>query len=227
MDDDWTVSPITQANRDKAWRQLGTSGSGNHFVEFGRLTVLADGGGTAAGRVPGAAVPQRQPRHRAPRSADHYSRLARNLQPELPKELAQPGVARPGQPAGAGVLGGDEADGATTRRPTTPASTARGARPRRAGDARRGEPPQLRLAKRTHWSASAVIVHRKGATPAGAGVLGIIPGSMATPGFIVRGRGNARLARLGRARRGPRHEPHEGEGEFTWPEVARCCASAA
>jgi tRNA-splicing ligase RtcB (3'-phosphate/5'-hydroxy nucleic acid ligase) len=34
-----------------------------------------------------------------------------------------------------------------------------------------------------------VIVHRKGATPAGKGVLGIIPGSMATPGFIVRGKG--------------------------------------
>jgi tRNA-splicing ligase RtcB len=36
-----------------------------------------------------------------------------------------------------------------------------------------------------------LIVHRKGATPAGAGVLGIIPGSMATPGFIVRGKGLA------------------------------------
>jgi tRNA-splicing ligase RtcB len=36
-----------------------------------------------------------------------------------------------------------------------------------------------------------LIVHRKGATPAGAGVLGVIPGSMATPGFVVRGRGNA------------------------------------
>jgi tRNA-splicing ligase RtcB len=35
-----------------------------------------------------------------------------------------------------------------------------------------------------------LIVHRKGATPAGAGVLGIIPGSMASPGFVVRGRGN-------------------------------------
>ena len=33
------------------------------------------------------------------------------------------------------------------------------------------------------------IVHRKGATPAGEGVLGIIPGSMTEPGFIVRGRG--------------------------------------
>src|SRR5258708_26017934 len=35
-----------------------------------------------------------------------------------------------------------------------------------------------------------VIVHRKGATPAGVGVLGIIPGSMASPGFVVRGKGN-------------------------------------
>jgi tRNA-splicing ligase RtcB len=34
-----------------------------------------------------------------------------------------------------------------------------------------------------------VVVHRKGATPAGAGVLGIIPGSMASPGFLVRGKG--------------------------------------
>lgn len=34
-------------------------------------------------------------------------------------------------------------------------------------------------------------VHRKGATPAGKGVLGVIPGSMATPAFIVRGKGNA------------------------------------
>jgi tRNA-splicing ligase RtcB len=36
-----------------------------------------------------------------------------------------------------------------------------------------------------------LIVHRKGATPAGKGVLGVIPGSMATPGFVVRGKGNA------------------------------------
>jgi tRNA-splicing ligase RtcB len=34
-----------------------------------------------------------------------------------------------------------------------------------------------------------VIVHRKGATPAGKGVLGVIPGSMTAPGFIVRGKG--------------------------------------
>ena len=35
------------------------------------------------------------------------------------------------------------------------------------------------------------IVHRKGATPANEGELGIIPGSMTAPGFIVKGKGNA------------------------------------
>jgi tRNA-splicing ligase RtcB len=36
-----------------------------------------------------------------------------------------------------------------------------------------------------------LVVHRKGATPAGAGVLGVIPGTMADPAFVVRGLGNA------------------------------------
>src|SRR5262249_17333458 len=36
---------------------------------------------------------------------------------------------------------------------------------------------------------TAVIVHRKGATPAGLGVLGVIPGSMGDAGYVVRGKG--------------------------------------
>jgi tRNA-splicing ligase RtcB len=43
--------------------------------------------------------------------------------------------------------------------------------------------------KETH-DGREVIVHRKGATPAAQGVLGVIPGSMASPGFVVRGRGS-------------------------------------
>jgi tRNA-splicing ligase RtcB len=34
-----------------------------------------------------------------------------------------------------------------------------------------------------------VVVHRKGATPAGPGVLGVIPGSIGDAGYVVRGRG--------------------------------------
>ena len=37
--------------------------------------------------------------------------------------------------------------------------------------------------KETH-AGREVVVHRKGATPAGPGVLGVIPGSMATPAFV-------------------------------------------
>ena len=36
-----------------------------------------------------------------------------------------------------------------------------------------------------------LIVHRKGATPAGKGVWGIVPGSMASDAFIVIGTGNS------------------------------------
>ncbi|MBS1936021.1 MAG: RtcB family protein, partial [Bacteroidetes bacterium] len=39
------------------------------------------------------------------------------------------------------------------------------------------------------WNGKEVIVHRKGATPAGKNVLGIIPGSMTANGFIVKGKG--------------------------------------
>jgi tRNA-splicing ligase RtcB len=42
--------------------------------------------------------------------------------------------------------------------------------------------------KETH-NGKEVIVHRKGATPADKNVLGIIPGSMTAPGFIVKGLG--------------------------------------
>ena len=41
------------------------------------------------------------------------------------------------------------------------------------------------------WEGKDVIVHRKGATPAGKDVLGIIPGSMTADGFIVKGKGES------------------------------------
>lgn len=43
MDADWSVTRITRENKDKASKQLGTSGSGNHFVEFGVVDLGAFG----------------------------------------------------------------------------------------------------------------------------------------------------------------------------------------
>jgi tRNA-splicing ligase RtcB len=45
------------------------------------------------------------------------------------------------------------------------------------------------FARKEKYNGQDVIVHCKGATPAGKGVLGIIPGSMTAPGFLVRGKG--------------------------------------
>jgi hypothetical protein len=45
---------------------------------------------------------------------------------------------------------------------------------------------------REKWDGKDVFVHRKGATPAGRGVMGVIPGSMGDPGYVVRGKGEER-----------------------------------
>ena len=42
MEEDWCCTRVTKTHKDKAWKQLGTSGSGNHFVEFGLFTVEND-----------------------------------------------------------------------------------------------------------------------------------------------------------------------------------------
>src|SRR6185503_4483880 len=50
MDADWDVTRLTSDLKNRAWAQLGTSGSGNHFVEFGQLTVLNDAVGLPEGQ---------------------------------------------------------------------------------------------------------------------------------------------------------------------------------
>jgi len=64
-----------------------------------------------------------------------------------------------------------------------------------------------------------VVVHRKGATPAGAGVIGIIPGSMATPGFVVRGKGNAESLNSASHGAGRVMSRTKASQTFNWKEV--------
>ena len=71
-----------------------------------------------------------------------------------------------------------------------------------------------------------MIVHRKGATPAGAGVLGVIPGSMASPGFVVRGKGldsSLHSASHGAGRVMSRSKAMQS---FTWGAVKKQLAAA-
>lgn len=187
MDEVWD-GPVTRGLKDKAWAQLGTSGSGNHFVEFGAFKLGQDDLGLKAGtylallshsgsRGAGAAV------------AGHYSRRAMALHPELPRELkhlAWLGLdTEEGQDywAAMNLMGRyAAANHAMIHKHVTRALGAK-----------------VLLEIENHhnfaWKevhdGREVVVHRKGATPAGEGVLGVIPGSMAAPGFVVRGRGAA------------------------------------
>jgi tRNA-splicing ligase RtcB len=69
-----------------------------------------------------------------------------------------------------------------------------------------------------------VIVHRKGATPAGEGVLGIIPGSMASPGFLVRGKGNVESLESASHGAGRVMSRTKALQSFTWSAVRKLLA---
>ena len=66
-----------------------------------------------------------------------------------------------------------------------------------------------------------VIVHRKGATPAGQGVLGIIPGSMASPGFVVAGKGNAESLNSAAHGAGRVMSRKAARERFNWKDATR------
>ena len=59
------------------------------------------------------------------------------------------------------------------------------------------------------------MVHRKGATPASLGTLGIIPGSMGTPGYVVRGKGNEKSLLSASHGAGRRMSRHATKNTFT------------
>ena len=66
-----------------------------------------------------------------------------------------------------------------------------------------------------------VIVHRKGATPAGVGVLGVIPGSMADPAFIVRGKGNPASLESASHGAGRRMSRTAARDKYSWRAVQK------
>ena len=188
MDEDWSVSPVTQRFRDKAAAQLGTSGSGNHFVEFGEFTVAHKQLGLEPGTYL-ALLSHSGSRGTGAQVCDHYSRVARAKHKDLPKELSY-----------LAWLDLDSADG----REYWAAMELMGryasanhhlihkhiARHLGAG-VRLDIENHHNFAWKERHGGRDLIVHRKGATPAGAGVLGVIPGSMASPTFVARGKGNA------------------------------------
>ena len=188
MDADWGVSPVTARMKDRARKQLGTSGSGNHFVEFGELHVTD----TASGLAPGvylALLSHSGSRGSGAQVCDHYSKLAAAKHPGLPDSMRHLGWLPMDHDAGREYWAAMELMGlyAAANHDCIHRAIAKNLGASVLLDV---ENHHNFAWKERHFGRE-VIVHRKGATPAGEGVLGIIPGSMATPGYLVRGKGSA------------------------------------
>lgn len=190
MDRDWTITPVTRENKDKAWKQLGTSGSGNHFVEYGVLTLAErdeeldlDPGQYVAllshsgSRGAGAAV------------CSTYSGIARKNLPSRYEKFGRLAWldmnSQPGQEYWAAMNLMGEYAAANHAVIHDNVSRLMGA------EIIGGVENHHNFAWKERHGDKELYVHRKGATPAGPGVLGVIPGSMADPAFIVRGKGEA------------------------------------
>jgi tRNA-splicing ligase RtcB len=223
MDADWRMTKVTSELKDRAWAQLGTSGSGNHFVEFGQLSVRND----AAGLAPGdylALLSHSGSRGSGAHIAQHYSRLARQLHPELPQPLAHLAWLDLSSEAGQEYWAAMELMGkyAAANHALIHAHIHRALGTEVLLDLENHHNFAWRERHRLPDGREAeVIVHRKGATPAGAGVLGIIPGSMATPGYIVRGKGVAASLNSAAHGAGRRMSRTKAKQTFTWDTAQR------
>ena len=223
LDADWSVSPITKQNKDKAWSQLGTSGSGNHFVEFGLFTThnkvnnLEPGTYVAllshsGSRGTGAAV------------CDHYSKLAFGLRrAELPSELLRLAWLSLDSQEGQEYWNAMELMGqyAAANHACIHKHIAENLGARVLLDLENHHNFAWKEKHVIDGVEREVVVHRKGATPAGAGVLGIIPGSMATPGFVVSGKGNAESLNSASHGAGRAMSRKAANAKFNWKDVNR------
>lgn len=187
MDEDWSVSPVTRQLKDKAWSQLGTSGSGNHFVEFGILHITQAGLGIEPGNYL-ALLTHSGSRGTGAEVCSYYSKVARSRQRGLPDALKHLAWLSMDWQEGQEYWAAMELMGRY--------AAANHELIHRHIAAHLGA--QVLLDVENHhnfaWKevhdGKQVIVHRKGATPASEGALGVIPGSMASPAYLVRGKGS-------------------------------------
>ena len=192
LDADWSVSPVTKQLKDKAWAQLGTSGSGNHFVEFGVFTMKEQLGALPPGEYV-ALLSHSGSRGTGAAVCDHYSKIAFAQFPDLPSELKRLAWLSLDSQEGREYWEAMELMGhyAAANHACIHRHIAENLGAQVLLDVENHHNFAWKERHVIDGVEREVVVHRKGATPAGAGVLGIIPGSMASPGFLVRGKGNA------------------------------------
>lgn len=193
-DPDWQATGFLNSLYDKALEQLGTSGSGNHFVEWGALTLERDDDelGLPAGTYL-ALLSHSGSRGVGYAIADRFSKLAMESHSELEKSSRHlawlPLDSQLGQEYWVSMSLAGRFAAANHAVIHDRIARAVGLKP-------------LAVVENHHnfaWKQTItlpdggtdeVVVHRKGATPAALGELGVIPGSMGDAGYVVRGLGN-------------------------------------
>lgn len=223
---------IARKMKDTAYKQLGTSGSGNHFVEFGALTVHAVIEGTGKGDGEGsrsygtipigkylALVSHSGSRGLGYTIANYYTEIAMHTHQELPKDFQH--LAWLDMQTGVGQeywhamnLAGRYA---SANHAVIHQKIAQAMRLEVLG----GIENHHNFAWKEVHDGQEVIVHRKGATPAGAGVYGVIPGSMTAPGFVVRGKGQAESLDSASHGAGRQMSRSQAFKQFDWDKVER------
>lgn len=188
----WAELPRGVVNLKAAAEQLGSSGEGNHFVDWGALELIEPVGDVAPGyylmllshsgsRGVGMAVSR------------HFEQIAKRLHPALDSRVRELAWLDLDSEAGqaymqAMALAGDYADACH--------ELIHDRMCRYVKKHTDGLTPVAYLGNRHNFAwqeeigGEQVVIHRKGATPASAGQIGIIPGSMGDASYLVRGLGN-------------------------------------
>ena len=228
-DSTWKEIPIVRANKDTAWQQLGTSGSGNHFVEFGELIVTTPitgedseqgEGSRAFGKIPPgnylAVLSHSGSRHLGAAIAEHYTQLAMQSHPDLASEYKHLSWLD---------MNGYGAEyWAAMNLAGRYASANHAIIHRLLADKLRfevlgGVENHHNFAWKEQVDGQELIVHRKGATPAGENVYGVIPGSMTAPGFVVLGKGKPESINSASHGAGRRMSRKAALNTFSWDQV--------
>ena len=188
----WRKPGVVKENFKRAASQLGTSGHGNHFVEFGKLTMENDVDEPTLKIKAGiytALLSHSGSRGLGLHVANHFSELAQQLHPELPENLKRLAWLELDSQEGKDYWEAMELCGkyAEANHELIHESVIGALGCGVLGFVENHH----NFAWKEMYDGEELIVHRKGATPAGKGKLGVVPGSMGSPGFIVRGKGNA------------------------------------
>lgn len=216
FDEDWSVTAVTREVKDRAWRQLGTSGSGNHFVEWGLVELPQADLGLAPGKYV-ALLSHSGSRGAGARVCQRYTEIAQKKLPLAFKEnphlkhlawLSLDDQAGQEYWLAMNLMGRYAAANHEVIHDNV--TRLAGAQPLAVVENHHN------FAWREQHDGRDWIVHRKGATPAGEGVLGVIPGNMADAAFIVRGKGVAASLNSASHGAGRRMSRTAARNQFNW-----------